>query len=83
MGVGQTIPQIITYFYVNETISVSEHRAPSYKFQLAMVSSTAYCTHITLFFRLRDWDPSKCWGPLAVAQSAPPLIRHWPGPTKK
>jgi len=53
---------------------MSEHRAPTYKFQLlVMVSFTAYCVLLTYyaFFRLRD-----C-GPLAVAQQAP-LIRHCP-----
>jgi len=33
-SVGQTTCQIINYFYVNEAISVSEHRAPTYYFQL-------------------------------------------------
>ena len=33
--------------------------------------------HILLsLYRLRDWGPPKCWQPLAVAQSAPPVIRH-------
>ena len=57
-----------------------EHRTPTYQFQLAMVSFPAYCvvycSHITHFHRLRDWGPQRL-GPLAVAQSAPPLIRHW------
>jgi len=58
-------------FYVNEAISMSEHRAPTYQFQLAMVSFTTYT-----FSDLGSGAP-KCLGPLAVAQSAPPLIRHW------
>jgi len=33
--------------------------------------------HILLsLYRLRDWGPPKCWQPLAVAQSAPPVIHH-------
>jgi len=45
-----------------------------------MVSFTVYCilncSHLILFCRLRNWEPPKLWGPLAVGQSAPPLIRH-------
>jgi len=46
-----------------------------------MVSFPAYCVLFTYytFYRLRDWGPPKCWGPLAVAQSATPLIRHCSG----
>jgi len=43
MSVGQTTRQRINYFYVNEAISMSEHRAPICWFQVAMVSFTAYC----------------------------------------
>jgi len=32
MSVGQTTRQRINYFYVNEAISLSEHRAPTYSF---------------------------------------------------
>ena len=28
--------------------------------------------YVTLFYRLRDWGPSKFWGPLVVAQSVHP-----------
>jgi len=57
---------------------MSEHRVPTFYFQAAMVSFTAYCVLFTYytFYRLRDWGPPKCWGPLAVAQSAPHLIRQ-------
>jgi len=37
------------YFYVNEAISMSEHRAPTYYFQMAMVSFTAYCVLFTYY----------------------------------
>jgi len=30
VSVGQTKRQSIQYFYINETISMSEHRAPTY-----------------------------------------------------
>jgi len=30
VSVGQTTRQRINYFYVNETIPMSEHRAPTY-----------------------------------------------------
>ena len=44
-------------------------------------SSVLCVVHILHFFRLRDWGLPKCWGPLAVAQSAAPLIRHCWGPS--
>ena len=46
MSVCQTIRQRINYFYVNEAIQMSEHRAPTHWFQLAMVS---YAAHFVLF----------------------------------
>jgi len=75
VSVGQTTRQRINYFYVNEAILMSEHRTPTYLFQVVMVSFTVccvfeYCSHIT--------GALKCWGTLAVAQSAPlnpPLAR--------
>jgi len=41
--VGQTTRQSINYFHINEAISMSEHRAPTYPFPLMVVSFTAYC----------------------------------------
>jgi len=38
-----------------------------------------YCSHITHFTEWGIGGGPKWWGPLAVAQSAPPLIRHWSG----
>jgi len=40
--VGQTTHQRINYFYVDEAISMREHRTPTYQFQFAMVSLTVY-----------------------------------------
>jgi len=39
VSVGQTTRQRINCFFVNETDSVSEHRAPTCQFYLAMASS--------------------------------------------
>jgi len=50
VSVGQTTRQRIIYFYVNEAISMSEHRAPTYQFHLAMVSFTAYCVLLKYYF---------------------------------
>ena len=79
VSVGQTTRQRINYFYVNEAISMIEYRAPTYYFQLAIVSFTAYCVFFTYytFFWLRNWEPPKSWWPLAVSQSVSPFIRHW------
>jgi len=65
VSVGQTTRQRSNYFDVNEAISMIEYRAPTYWFQLAMVSFTAYCVFSTYytFFRLRIWGPPKSWGP--------------------
>jgi len=41
-----------------------------------LIQRIVYCSHIALFYRLRNWGPPKSWGPLAVPPSAPPLIRH-------
>ena len=38
---------------------------------MVILYSVLCIVYILHFFRLRDW------GPLAVAQSSPPLIRHW------
>jgi len=57
--VDQTTRQRTNYFYVNKAISMSEHRAPTYQFQSAMVSFTAYCALFTYntFFDLRIGGP--------------------------
>jgi len=49
MSFGQIPRQKINYLYVNETLSVSEHRAPNYYFQQAMVSFPAYCVLFTCY----------------------------------
>jgi len=61
VSVDQTTRQRINYFYVNE------------QFQCVSTERIVYCSHFTLFYQLMDWGPPKCSGPLAVAQSAPPL----------
>jgi len=63
VSVSQTSRQRINYFYVNKTISVSEHRAPTYWFQLTTASFIAYCSHITLFTDLRIGSPLNVGGP--------------------
>jgi len=76
VSVSKTTRQGINYFYVNEAISMSEHRAPTYQLQLAMASFTTYSV---LLYVLLTWGLGARYrvGPLAVAQSAPPLICHW------
>jgi len=51
VSVGQTTPQRIDYFYVNEAIPMSEHRTPTYLFHLAMVYlySVLCIAHILTF----------------------------------
>ena len=54
--------------------TVRLHNSSNWRWYL--LQRIVYCSHITLFHQRKDWGPLICWGPLAVAQSAPSLIRH-------
>jgi len=71
VSVDQTTRQRINYFYVDEAISVSEHRAPTYYFQVAMVQHTVYCSHITLFTDLGIGAPYMLGAPGCSPVSTP------------
>ena len=65
VSVGQTKRQRIKNFYVNEVISINQHRAPTYQFQLRLVSFTEYFVLFTycLFTDLGIGDLLICGGP--------------------
>ena len=77
VSVGQKKRQRINYFYVNEAISlVSTEHLLLFQSGNGIFYSVLCIVHILLFLPTWNWGPPKCWGPLAVAQSAPLLIRH-------
>jgi len=73
VSVGQNTRQRINYFYVNEAISMSEHRVPIFaKWQWYLLQHTVYCSHITLFTDLGIGDPLNVGGPWLQPSQHPP-----------